>query len=111
MPGPALPGHCWVPTQNAKAAPGHGLAQRQKQLSEVSTAAFQISDIETMCILKEELNECSDASRKEALLKQIMTHHKEAEKYRSIYREFNALLLESERLFEQYKVALGLESR
>ena len=87
------------------------LTQRQKQLSEVSTAAFQKSDIETMCILKEEFNECSDASRKEALLKQIMTHHKEAEKYRSIYREFNALLLESERLFEQYKVALGLESR
>ena len=63
-----------------------------------------------MRILKKEFNEYSDAARKEALFKQIMTQHKKAEEYRSVYREYSALLPQSKRLFEQSKADLELEA-
>lgn len=86
------------------------LAQKQKQLREASTAAFQELDLDAMRILKDEFNECSDTVHKDALWKQILTHRKKAEEYLSICEEFNALILKSDRLFEQYKAALDLES-
>ncbi len=87
------------------------LAQKQKQLREASTATFQELDWDTIRILKDEFSECSDASRSEVLFKQIRMHDKKIEEYRSICEEFNALTLKSDRLFEQYKAALDLESR
>lgn len=87
------------------------LAQKQKQLADASTVAFQKLDLETMRSLQKEFNECSDASHKQALYKQIRMHNKKAEEYRSIYREFSALLPKSQRFFEQYIAALDLESR
>jgi len=87
------------------------LIQQQKQLADASKAAFQKLDWDTIRILKDEFSECSDASRSEVLFKQIRMHDKKIEEYRSICEEFNALTLKSDRLFEQYKAALDLESR
>lgn len=85
------------------------LAQKQKQLREASTATFQELDLDAMRILKDAFNECSDTVHKDALWKQILTHRKKAEECLSICEEFNALILKSDRLFEQYKAALDLE--